>query len=179
MNSFPTSIILSMRQSGAMTTCVPVQFDNEKWESTVFFELGGKQCKDDRRILRKTQSSLPVSIEADLIEHANASVVMLRFEVMTSEEMPLVGEVLLAPGMGDVQFETLRHLTEQSHLKMYFGDSAYYVLYSQQIILGDRERREYDEILQDAVAHDALVRLSGKYDAMKALHEVVDHYEIK
>lgn len=162
-----------------MTTCVPVQFDDGVWESTVFFELGGKQCKDDRRHLRKTKTALPVAIEADLIEHANASVVMLRFEVMTSAEEPLVGEVLLAPGMGDVQFETLQLLSTQSHLKMYFGDSAYYVLYSQQIILGDRERQGYGEILQDAVTHDAIVRLSGKYDAMKALHEVVDHYEVR
>ena len=168
-----------MRQSGAMTTCVPLQFDNGVWESAVFFELGGKQCKDDRRALRKTKNPLPISIEGDLIKHTNASVIMLRFEVMTSMENPLVGEVLLAPGMGDVQFETINHLTNQTHLKFYFGDSAYYVLYSQQIVLAEEIRQGYRELLEEAVSNDALIRLTGKYDAMAALHEVVDHYEVK
>ena len=86
-----------MRQSGAMTTCVPLEFDQGGWQSTVFFELGGKECKEDRRLLRKTTSPLAIGIEADIIEHTNAAVVMLRFEVMTTRDNPLVGEVLLAP----------------------------------------------------------------------------------
>ena len=179
MNSFPPAIIHSMRLSGAMTTCVPLQFDDGLWQSTVFFELGGKQCKEDRRTLRNTKSPLPIGIEADIIEHTHAAIVMLRFEVMTSKDNPLVGEVLLAPGMGEVQFETLKHLSTQPQLKFYFGDSAYYVIHSQQISLGDPEHQGYQSLLDDAVSHDALIRLSGKYDGMRALHEVVDHYEVR
>jgi len=162
-----------------MTTCVPVQFDGEGWESAVFFDIGGKACKEDRRSLRKTRSPLPVGLEADMIKHTYASVLMLRFEVFTDREDPLAGEVLLAPGMGEIQFETIKLLSRQSHLRMYFGDSAYGVIYSQQIPLGDQERQGYTDLLEEAVRNDALIRLSGKYDAMAALREVVDHYELK
>ncbi len=84
MKKFPDSIIRSMQQSGAMTTCVPVQFTGDVWESAVFFELGGEQCQHDRQILVDAQNPLPISLEAELIEHASASVVMLRFEIMTN-----------------------------------------------------------------------------------------------
>ena len=179
MNRFPPFIVESMRQSGAMTTCVPLEFDQGGWQSTVFFELGGKECKEDRRLLRKTTSPLAIGIEADIIEHTNAAVVMLRFEVMTTRENPLVGEVLLAPGMGDVQFETLKYLSNQPSLKFYFGDSTYHTIHSQQIALNSSANQGYGELLDEAVSHDALIRLTGKYDAMLALREVVDHYETR
>lgn len=159
-----------------MTTCVPVQFDQGNWETAVFFEVGGKHCRDDRKILRKTHSPLPVSIEADLINHANASVVTLRFEVMTCEDSPLVGEVLLAPGTGDTQFDTLKNLSCQHNMRWYFGDGAYNVIHSQQTTLYEHERQGYESILQDAIRHDAVVRLTGRYDAQSAFNEIVSHY---
>ena len=118
-------------------------------------------------------------MEADVINHAAASVVMLRFEVQTREESPLVGEVLLTPGLGDVQFETLRNLTEQRQLRWYFGDSAYQVIHSQQTALYDHERKGFEDLLQEAVGHDALVRLTGKYNAHSAIDEVVSHYQLR
>ncbi len=159
-----------------MTTCVPVQFDQGNWETAVFFEVGGKHCSDDRKILRKTCSPLPVSIEADLINHANASVVTLRFEVMTRHDNPLVGEVLLAPGIGDTQFDTLKNLSSQHNMRWYFGDGTYNVIHSQQTTLCEHERQGYESILQDAVRHDAVVRLTGRYDAKRAFSEIVSHY---
>ena len=162
-----------------MTTCVPVQYDNGAWESAVFFEVGGKECKQDRRILRKTKVALPVAVEADIINHASASVVMLRFEVATDDDSPLVGEVLLAPGLGEVQFDTLKNLTEQQQIRWYFGNASYEVIHSQQTALYDHERKGYDELLQEAVKHDALVRLTGRYSAIDAINEVVGHYQLR
>lgn len=179
MDKFPYSVARGMRSNGAMTTCVPVQFDHGVWETAVFFEIGGKQCKQDRRALRKNRSPVPISVEADLINHANASVVMLRFEVFTAKEHPLIGEVLLTPGLGDIQFDALKYFSEQRHIRWYFGDSAYNVIHSQQTALHDHERKSYEALLNEAVLHDALVRLTGKYNASEAINEVVSHYDFR
>ena len=179
MQKFPDSIINSMLQSGAMTTCVPLEFDDGSFESTVFFELSGDECEFDRLILSKSTSPFGINLEAELIEHASASVVMLRFEIMTQPDDPFVGEVLIVPGLGDIQFDTLKYLSTQQNLKFYFSDDRFNVIHSQQLLLSDRERQGYSQILEEVISHDALIRLTGKYDAMAALSEIVDHYEIR
>ncbi|MYB35018.1 MAG: hypothetical protein F4X92_07845 [Gammaproteobacteria bacterium] len=176
MDSFPKSISDSMKVSGAMTTCSMVQFDHGNWEAAVFFEVGGKECSKDRRILKRSQSPFDVVIEADLIDHASASIYMLRFEVMTEPDNPLVGEVLLAPGLGGVHFDVLDNLTRQESLRFFFGDGAYRILFSQQTVLIDQERTGLHELLNNAVSHDALIRLTGRYDASRAMSEIVEHY---
>ena len=179
MQKFPVSIIKSMQQSGALTTCVPVEFSDGRLESTVFFELSGDECEFDRQILKKTRSPLGIKLEAELIEHARASVVMLRFEILTHADDPLAGEVLLVPGLGNVQFDTLKYLGSQQYLKFYFSDDEHNVIHSQQLVLSDQERQGYAQILEEVISHDALIRLTGKYDAMAALSEIVDHYELR
>ena len=159
-----------------MTTCVPVQLDQGEWRSAVFFELGGKECKEDRCLLHAARQPLPVSLEADLIECASAAVVMLRFEILTRAESPLAGEVLVAPGLGNIHFETISNLTRQQVLDFFFGDGVYSVIYAQQVLLQDRERQGYQSILDDAIRHDAMIRLTGRYDAMTALKEVIGNY---
>lgn len=176
MDRFPSEIIKSMGSSGAMTTCVPVEFDRDLWESAVFFELGGAECAADRAAMQSTSDTFQVALEADMIPCQTAAVVMLRFEVMTRRDSPLAGEVLVAPGVGHVQFETIENLTKQELLRFFFGDEKYNVIHSQQIILHDQERQGYKGILDDAVAHDAMVRLTGRYDAVAALREVTSHY---
>ena len=168
-----------MQQSGAMTTCVPVEFDEGGFESTVFFELSGDECEFDRLILSRAGSPFAINLEAELIEHAKASVVMLRFEILTQPDDPLVGEVLIVPGLGAVQFDTLKCLSNQSYLKFYFSDEKYNVIHSQQLVLSNQERQGYAQILEEVISHDALIRLTGKYDAMAALSEIVDHYDVR
>jgi len=165
-----------MRASRAMTTCVPVEFDQAGWESAVFFELGGKECAEDREILKNCRQALPVSLEAEVIECDAAAVVMLRFEIMTQQSSPLAGEVLLTPGRGSVQFETLQNLGRQDVLRFFFSDSGYNIIHSQQLTLKDQERQGYQSMLDEAVRHDAMIRLTGRYDATAALKEVTGHY---
>ena len=159
-----------------MTTCVPVEFDRNEWESAVFFELGGVECTEDRALMRSASDTFQVSLEADMIPCQTAAVVMLRFEVMTRHDNPLAGEVLVAPGIGHVQFETIENLTRQDSIRFFFGDEKYNVIHSQQIILRDQERQGYKGILDDAIAHDAMIRLTGRYDAVAAMKEVTSHY---
>ncbi len=165
-----------MRSGGVMTTCLPVRLDHGTWETAVFFGLGGPECREDRRILGKCRAPVPVALEADVIECASAAVVMLRFEVATRPEDPLAGEVLLTPGLGRLQFRTLENLVEQQHLRFFFADGKFRVIHSQQLQLGQRERDGYRSILGDAVKHDAMIRLTGRYDADAAMREVTSHY---
>lgn len=159
-----------------MTTCLPVRMDGAGWESAVFFGLEGQECEADRQVLAATDDPLPVALEADVIECGTAAIVMLRFEIATRKDDPLAGEVLLAPGRGKVQFETLNNLTVQDHLRFFFGDGQYRVIHSQQLRLGEQERQGYRGILEDAVQHDAMIRLTGRYDADAAMKEVTSHY---
>ena len=50
------------------------------------------------------------------------------------------------------------------------------MIHSQQLQLGQRERDGYRSILGDAVKHDAMIRLTGRYDADAAMREVTSHY---
>ena len=159
-----------------MTTCVPIEYDRQQWLSTVFFELGGKECQQDRLVLASAEKPLPIALEADMIPGNSAAVVMLRFEIGTRPQNPLAGEVLLAPGIGNIQFETMQYLTRQATLPFYFADAGFNVIHSQQVVLGEQERAGYQSILDDAISHDAMIRLTGRYDAIAALKEVTGHY---
>ena len=106
-----------MDYTGSGATCLPVQIDGGDWESAIFFQLGGRESKDDRRILSRLSSTVPVSVETDLIDHNNAAVIVIRFEVFTRQDNPLIGEVLLTPGHISAHFETIRLLTQQNALK--------------------------------------------------------------
>ena len=165
-----------MRDAGVMATCVPIRIDGGDWESAVFIDLGGDECVADREVLRQCAGPLPVTLEADVIENPLGGVVMLRFEIGTRPGDPLAAEVLLTPGVGDVQFSTLVHLTRQDCLRFFFGDTDYRVIHAQQLILGDREHGGYRAILDDVVRYDAVVRLTGRYDATGAMKEVTSHY---
>lgn len=166
-----------MQSSGAMTTCVPVQISGQDWESAMFFQLGGAECKQDRRVLRNNPGPVAIGIETDLIEHGSAAVVVVRCEVHTQPDNPMIGEVLFAPGQGDIHFDVLKNLTKQDRLLWYFSDEAYWVIHSQQMPLMPHQQQGFDDLLRDAIRHDALIRATGRYDAGSALKEVVLHYE--
>ena len=179
MNAFPQAVCTAMQNSGATVTCMPVRLDTADWEAAVFFHLAGPESKRDRQALAKAERPFAVSIEADLLELQQASVVVLRFEVATIPEDPLTGEVLLTPGDVRTHFDTVQLLCRQQRLCWFFGDSDFRVLHSQQNPIGDEQRASFDELLADCVRHDALIRASARYDAQAALAEVVGHYDLR
>ncbi len=168
-----------MRSVGAAVTCVPVALDGDDWETAIFFDVGGPESKSDRRALRTARSPLPIGLETDLIEHGAAAVVILRLEVFTSADSPLAGEILLTPGGNATHFDSLKLLTTQRRLVWFFGDADSRIVHSQQHALDDAQRSGFDELLRDAVHHDALVRLTGRYDDRAALGELASHYELR
>lgn len=168
-----------MRASGAAATCVPVRVDAGDWEAAIFFRVAGAECKADRRALRTARAALPIILETDLIPHANAAVAVLRIEVYTRPDDPLIGEILITPGAEPEQHRTLKLLTAQARLPFWFADADCRILYAPQIPFDADTRREFQTLLDDATQHDALTRVTGRYDAGIALAEVAGRYELR
>ncbi|MFQ6023088.1 MAG: hypothetical protein ACE5NW_10230 [Acidiferrobacterales bacterium] len=179
MKLFPDSVRVAMQATDVTVTCLPVQLNTASWETALFFRLAGPECKQDRRVLAKIQRPLPVTIETDLLELQHAAVVTLRVEIVTVPDDPLAGEILLTPGGAQAHFDGLKLLSQQQRLCWFFSDQDFHVLHSQQNPLDDEQRAGFDDLLRDAVKHDALIRAAARYDAQAALMEVVTHYELR
>lgn len=82
-----------MREKEIVATRLPVQFDDGEWESAFFIHVAGPESGPDRRILKK-QKITPLRLGTELMKHAAAAVVMLRIEIDTVADDPLVFEEL-------------------------------------------------------------------------------------
>lgn len=167
-----------MRDKDIAATCVPVQFDDGQWETTFFFHVEGPESKQDRRILKKNRIT-PVLLSAELMTHQSAAVVMIRCEAMTIINDPLVFEILLVPGEVAMHYECLTMLARQERIRYFFSDSDFSVLQEQEQQISGEQHRNFETLAKEAFAHDSLIRMTGKYDAMKALTEVVSHYQVR
>ena len=179
MKRFPRAVREAMQQGGSAATCVPVQLDQGGWQAALFLQLAGPECKADRRVISRSGGPLSVGIEADLIKAEHASVVTLRAEVHTRIDDPMVSEILMAPGVGSSHFEALKLLTAQPRLCWFFGDEKYWLLHSQSHPLAPTQRSGFADLLEEAVGHDAIVRLTGRYDAGAALTAIASQYELR
>lgn len=177
MKHFPESVQKGMRSHDSAATCLPCIFDAGQWETAIFFRLSGPESKNDRRLLSQTTKPIPLSLETDLIEAESAAVILLSVEALTHPEDPLIGEILLTPGGSEVHFEALRLLASQPRLCWFFSDADFRVIHSQQMPLGRDHHGHFDDLLKDAVKHDALIRCTTNYSAELALSSVVSKYE--
>lgn len=189
-----------MSAGGATVTCLPVQIDpdlsdvtdapsvtapqtpsisSDKWQSAVFFRLGGSESKKDIQILSSQQGPFSLGLETDIIEHESASVVMLRVQVFAQQDNPLVGEVLLTPGGAETHYEILSLLSGQEQLYWFFSDARYRVIYQQSQPLAQPWRDEFKALRDEAFKRDALIRLTGKYNAHAAFAEVISRYSLR
>lgn len=182
MQQFPSIVRDAMQSSGATATCLPVQIDadtqGDEWESAVFFQVGGPHSKDDRRALRKT-ATVPLGLETDIISHDRAAVIVLRLIAHTRQDDPLVGEVLLTPGVGATHFQTLQLLTLQARLVWFFADKVFNVIKTQQMPFSHEHHQHFEELLSEATSHDAMIRMTSSYDAQSAISEIVENYQLR
>lgn len=164
-----------MLDQGSSVTCMTVRLDRKDWEVAFFFRLQGEESAQDRRILSSGRS-IPLSLDADLIAHEHAAVVVLRPEVETLPNDPLAGEILLTPGASPAHFEILRRLSAQARLTWFFGDADFEILHVQQHPFEKAQHEVFVELSRETVRHDSLIRCSGRYDAADALAEITAHY---
>ncbi len=179
MKSFPRAVSEAMSATGSVVTCLPVKLESDAWETALFFRLMGPECKRDRHVFAKTSKPLPITLETDLLELQHASVVTIRAEVFTLPDDPLTAEILLTPGGARAHFDALKLLSEQQRLCWFFADEDFRVLHSQQNTLERDQHAGFDDLLRDAVRHDALIRSTSRYDAESALAEIAAHYELR
>jgi len=118
-------------------------------------------------------------METDLVTTDHGAVVVLRPELHTRVDDPLVMEILLTPGDGGAHHEALRLLAEQPQLSWLFGDAAGWVIHAQSHPLGHEQHAGFSELLADALRHDTMVRMTTTYDPLAALGEVARHYELR
>jgi len=163
---FPGAVREAMSASGAMATCVPVQFEPPRWQAAFFFQVAGPESKHDRRAMRRDEGPFAMGLENDVVETEHGAVVVLRPELHINPDDPLVMEILLTPGDGGTHHEALRLLSEQPALSWLFADRAWWVIHAQSHPLAPEQ-------------HDTMVRLTATYDAAAAVGEVVRHYELR
>ena len=195
-----------MSAGGSTVTCLPVQLDQEtlispdtgsdssdtqpdmrvaspvlpgRWQSCIFFRLGGSESRNDIEILSSGAGPFTVGIETDIIEHEFASVVVLRLQVFTEATDPLVGEVLLTPGGAETHYEILGLLGEQQSLTWFFSDQQYRQIYQQAQSLSQEWRDEFLALRSEAFKRDSIIRLAGKYNAQAAFADVVSQYSLR
>lgn len=179
INHIPEKVKDAMLAGGSMVTCMPVKLDDSnEWEAVIFFRVFGDESERDVVALKsgKPQS---IGLETDIIEHENATVVVMRIEVETIPGSPLAGEILLTSGGADAHFEALKLLATQSRLCWFFVDEEFCTIHSQQHPLGEAQNHEFQKLLNDVTTRDAMIRMTGKYDAQAAFSSVVDHYDFR
>jgi hypothetical protein len=176
---FPAPVRAAMQASGAMATCVPVRLEGPDWEAAFFFQVAGPESRDDRRLMRRRAGAFAIGLETDLVETEHGAVVVLRPEIHTRPDNPLALEILMTPGDGGAHHEALRLLAAQPSLTWLFADAAGWVIHAQSHPLGPEEHAGFRDLLDGALRHDTLVRLTARYDAASALGQVVRHYELR
>lgn len=177
MDSFPDSIVRSMRSSGSAATCVPVRLGGAgDWEAAFFLHVSGPECKQDRRLLKNAAAPLSTKLEPRLMAHRTAAIIAIELSVATVPEDPLKYEILLIPGREETHYQSVKLLARQERVCWFFGDNDYRVIQAQELEIGADQHELFESIARDAFAHDSLLRISNQYDSGAALSEIASHY---
>ena len=113
-----------------------------------------------------------VEIDADLHEHLNGSLIEIGIDIGTPVE-PSRGTLLFLTGHSPAHFETVKLLSSQADLPLFIGDEFCNVLTRQRIILSDAMRTGFKQLLDEALGRDAVIRMTGHYDADKVFNDVL------
>lgn len=168
---FPDDVIVALHDAGITLGCLPVRIDNADWTAALFLVLApDAACLGADGKLGGGPFS--VSLELDLHEHASATVIELLIDVATPGE-PIGGSVLFLTGHASAHFDALMLLSSQPDLPLFIGDAYCRLLCSQRIPLGNGERAGFRTLLDEAVGRDAVIRMSGRYDASAAFDAVL------
>jgi len=167
---FPDEIIVALHEAGITLGCLPVRIDDADWTAALFLVLPpDSPCVVDDVL---ADGPFAVSLELDLHEHENATVIEVDIDVKTPVE-PVGGAVFFLTGHSSAHFDALTLMSSQAELPLFIGDAYCRLLASQRIPLGHAERTGFRTLLDEAVGRDAVIRMSGRYDAGTAFDAVV------
>lgn len=163
--------MVALHHANVTVSCVPVQIDNEQWQAALFYVLSADSpCLVDGQL---TPGPYTVEFDADLHEHANGSLIEMGIDIATPVEHSR-GTLLFITGHSSAHFETVKLLSTQNDLPLFIGDEYCNVLYQQRIVLSDGMRAGFKQLLDEALGRDAVIRMTGHYDADAVFKDVVN-----
>lgn len=167
---FPDDVTVLMHEAGVTVSCVPIQLDDGEWQAAIFFVLPtDAPCLDQGRL---SGGPFAVEFEADLHEHENGTLIDVGLDIRTPIE-PSRGTLLFITGHSPSHFESLTLITQQTSLPLFIGDEYCRVLYRQQVPISEAMRQGFRQLLDEAVARDAIIRMTGHYDPDRVFTDVV------
>lgn len=163
--------MVALHHANVTVSCMPVQIDNEDWQAALFYVLSANApCLAGGEL---APGPFAVEFDADLHEHANGSLIEIGIEIATPVEKSC-GTLLFITGHSTGHFETVKLLSTQTDLPLFIGDEYCNVLYQQRIVISDAMRAGFRQLLDEALGRDAVIRMTGHYDADKVFTDVVD-----
>lgn len=173
---FPDDVVVALHHANITVSCVPVQINNDHWQAAVFYVLAADApCLGKGRL---APGPFPVELDADLHEHANGSLIEIGIDIGTPVEHSR-GTMLFLTGHSPAHFETIKLLSDQADLPLFIGDEFCNILYQQRILLTDTIRAGFRQLLDEALARDAVIRMTGHYDPDVVFGDVVSSLNLE
>lgn len=167
---FPDAVVEALHHAGLTLTAMPVRIEDGQWQTAFFYVLAPEAPGfSDGRLV---PGPFAVELEADLHERPEATVVEIGVQIGSSAGQ-FGGTMLLLTGHSAAHFEVLKLLSTQADLPLFIGDPFCRVLWRQRVVLEDGVRAAFRELLDEAVARDAMIRLSARYDPDAAFAAVL------
>ncbi len=158
---FPDEVIVALHETQLTLSCIPVQIDDQHWQAALFYVLPpDAPCLGKGALMG---GPFAVGIEADTVEHENATLIEIGIDISVPVQ-PLQGTLLFLTGHSTPHHEALKLLTTQQDLPLFLGDQHCNLLWQQRVPLGDGHRDGFKELLDEAIARDAVIRMTGRYD---------------
>lgn len=158
---FPDDVMVLLHNANITLSCVPVQLDNGEWQAAIFFVLpADAPCLKTGKLLGGPYT---VELDADLHEHEKGTLIEVGLEIVTPIE-PSRGTMLFITGHSPSHFESIKLISQQDQLPLFIGDEYCRVLYKQNIPVSKAMQNGFKQLLDEAVARDAVIRLTGHYD---------------
>ena len=168
---FPDDVVVALHEAGVTLTCLPVRVDGGGWRAALFYVAPpDAPCLVGGRL---AGGPFAVGFEADLHEHESGTVFELGVEIATPVA-PLAGTMLFVTGHASGHFEALRLLADQDEVVLHVGDEYCRTLWRQRVPLAEAHRAGLRALLDEAVGRDAVIRLTGRYDAEAAFRAAFD-----
>ena len=158
---FPDEVIVVLHDTHLTLSCIPVQIDDQGWQAALFYVLPpDAPCLGKGTLMG---GPFAVGIEADTVEHENATLIEIGIDIAVPVE-PLQGTLLFLTGHSTPHHDALKLLTTQPDLPLFLGDKHCNLLWQQRVPLSDAHRNGFKQLLDEAIARDAVIRMTSRYD---------------
>lgn len=158
---FPDEVIVALHEASITATCMPIQLDGGDWQAAFFYVLSPDAACLSGGKLRG--GPFAVSMDADLHEHDNGTMIEIGIEIVTPIE-PCNGIMLFLTGHTSTHFDALTLLSEQAEIPLFIGDQYCNTLWQQRVPLNEAFRLGMMALINEAVTRDAVIRMTDRYD---------------